>query len=169
MSEGTALLLALGSAILAIVYGAVSVGWVLAKPAGNDRMQEIAAAIQEGAKAYMNRQYSTIAVVGVLFVVLRLALEWRRPSVSPSAPSSRHWPATSACSYRYAPTYAPLKLPATVSRRVAGGIPRRRDHRHCWWWASACWASPATTDPERNDAGRQSAASRWLASLSAVR
>ena len=76
MSEGTALLLALGSAILAIVYGAVSVGWVLAKPAGNDRMQEIAAAIQEGAKAYMNRQYSTIAVVGVLLtIVLWLALD----------------------------------------------------------------------------------------------
>mgnify|MGYP003572818665 CR=1 FL=1 len=76
MSEGTALLLALGSAILAIVYGAVSVGWVLSKPAGNDRMQEIAAAIQEGAKAYMNRQYSTIAVVGVLLtIVLWLALD----------------------------------------------------------------------------------------------
>ena len=56
MSEGTALLLALGSAILAIVYGAVSVGWVLAKPAGNDRMQEIAAAIQEGAK-YLEKTY----------------------------------------------------------------------------------------------------------------
>ncbi|MEJ2161541.1 MAG: sodium-translocating pyrophosphatase [Chromatiales bacterium] len=76
MSEGTALLLALGSAILAIVYGAVSVGWVLSKPAGNDRMQEIAAAIQEGAKAYMNRQYSTIAVVGVLLtIILWLALD----------------------------------------------------------------------------------------------
>ena len=77
MSEGTALLLALGSAILAIVYGAVSVGWVLSKPAGNDRMQERAAASQEGAKAYMNRQYLTISVVGVvLFVILGFTLDW---------------------------------------------------------------------------------------------
>jgi len=75
MSVGTALLLALGSAILAIVYGAVSVGWILAKPAGNDRMQEIAAAIQQGASAYLNRQYTTISMVGVvLFVVLQPGL-----------------------------------------------------------------------------------------------
>jgi K(+)-stimulated pyrophosphate-energized sodium pump len=49
--------------------------WVLAKPTGNDHMRSIAAAIQEGASAYLNRQYSTIGVVGaVLFVVIWLAL-----------------------------------------------------------------------------------------------
>ncbi|MEO5625471.1 MAG: sodium-translocating pyrophosphatase [Dokdonella sp.] len=73
------LLIALICAGLAIVYGAWSIRWILAKPAGNPRMQEIAAAIQEGARAYLNRQYRTIGMVGViLFVVIGLvpALGW---------------------------------------------------------------------------------------------
>ncbi len=69
--------ISLACAVLALVYGVWSVRWVLAKPAGNARMQEIAAAIQEGAKAYLDRQYGTIAIVGVvLFVVLGFALDW---------------------------------------------------------------------------------------------
>jgi K(+)-stimulated pyrophosphate-energized sodium pump len=72
-----ALWLALGSALIAVIYGLLTTTWVLGKPAGSEKMQTIAAAIQEGAKAYMNRQYSTIAVVGVvLFVVVGLALDW---------------------------------------------------------------------------------------------
>jgi K(+)-stimulated pyrophosphate-energized sodium pump len=72
-----ALWLALGSALLAVIYGLLTTTWVLAKPAGNEKMQSIAAAIQEGAKAYMNRQYTTIGLVGVvLFVVVGWALDW---------------------------------------------------------------------------------------------
>nr|NIS42346.1 sodium-translocating pyrophosphatase [Desulfuromonadales bacterium] len=77
MSEGLALWLSIGAGGLAILFGIVSTQWVLKQPAGNERMQEIAAAIQEGAKAYMDRQYLTISMVGVvLFVVLGLALDW---------------------------------------------------------------------------------------------
>ena len=78
MTPGNALWLSLGAALLAVLYGLVSVTWILGRPQGNERMQEIAAAIQEGAKAYMNRQYLTIGIVGaVLFVVLWLLLTWQ--------------------------------------------------------------------------------------------
>ncbi len=61
---------ALISAFVALGFGVWSVRWVLAQPAGNARMQEIAAAVQEGAKAYLNRQYTTIAAVGVVLLVV---------------------------------------------------------------------------------------------------
>ena len=69
------LIFVLACAAAAIVYGVVSIGWVLKKPTGNDRMREIAAAIQAGAQAYLNRQYLTIGIVGaVLFVLIWWAL-----------------------------------------------------------------------------------------------
>jgi K(+)-stimulated pyrophosphate-energized sodium pump len=78
MNPTTVLWLALGAAALAVVYGIFTVRWVLSQPAGNARMQEIASAIQEGASAYMNRQYTTIAIAGVvLFVVLFVFLGWQ--------------------------------------------------------------------------------------------
>ena len=60
---------ALICAVIAIAYGAISVKWIMAQPTGNDRMREIAAAVQAGAMAYLNRQYTTIAVVGVILAV----------------------------------------------------------------------------------------------------
>ena len=77
MLEQHGLTLALVCAAVAIVYGIISARWINRQPSGNARMQEIAGAIQEGARAYLNRQYLTIAVAGaVLFVLLGLFLDW---------------------------------------------------------------------------------------------
>jgi len=72
-----ALWLSIGAGGLAILFGIISTQWILKQPAGSSHMQEISAAIQEGANAYMNRQYFTISMVGVaLFFVLGIALDW---------------------------------------------------------------------------------------------
>tara|TARA_R110002096_G_scaffold114712_3_gene248700 strand:- start:2486 stop:4543 length:2058 start_codon:yes stop_codon:yes gene_type:complete len=77
MTNEMALWLSIGAGVLAVLYGIISTQWIIKQPAGNDRMQEIQQAIQEGANAYMNRQYTTISFVGVvLFVVLGFALGW---------------------------------------------------------------------------------------------
>jgi K(+)-stimulated pyrophosphate-energized sodium pump len=73
----TALIVALACAAIALIYGAWTARWILSQPDGNDRMREIAAAIQAGAKAYLNRQYGTIGMVGVvLFLVIGFVLGW---------------------------------------------------------------------------------------------
>ena len=125
---------ALVCALIAIGYGAISAKWIVSLPAGNARMQEIAAAIQQGAKAYLNRQYSTIAVAGVvLFLIIGLV-----PGLGWST-------AVGFCAWR-----APLRrgrlhrherLGARQRPHRAGGhvgnrrcaqrrVPRRCNHRH---------------------------------------
>jgi K(+)-stimulated pyrophosphate-energized sodium pump len=99
MSNELALWLSIGAGALAVLFGLISTQWILKQPAGSDRMQEIAAAIQEGAKAYMDRQYLTIGAVGVvLFLVLGFV-----PQLG--------------CTCRSAQTCAPLKPPQKVSTR----------------------------------------------------
>jgi K(+)-stimulated pyrophosphate-energized sodium pump len=76
MNEG--LLFALVAAVFALLYGIVSIKWILGLPTGNDRMREIAAAVQEGASAYLNRQYTTIGIVGViLLIAIFVTLGWQ--------------------------------------------------------------------------------------------
>jgi K(+)-stimulated pyrophosphate-energized sodium pump len=71
------LVFALLCAIAAILYGVFSSKWILGKSTGSEKMQQIAAAIQEGASAYLNRQYTTIGIVGaILFVVILVTLKW---------------------------------------------------------------------------------------------
>ena len=77
MDPNTVLFAVAGGAA-AVVFAVVLIGLVLRTPTGNDRMREIAAAIQEGASAYLNRQYTVIAIIGVVIaVVIGLAINWK--------------------------------------------------------------------------------------------
>jgi len=93
MSAG--LVFALACALLAIVYGAWQSTRILKLTEGNERLREIAAAVREGAVAYLWRQYKTIAVVGaVLFLLIGFFLDWASacselPGISPCSTPTR--------------------------------------------------------------------------------
>jgi K(+)-stimulated pyrophosphate-energized sodium pump len=78
ISSSTAIYLGLAAGVLAILYGIILISWVLGRSPGNARMQEIAGAIEEGAMAFLRRQYITIGAVAVaLFIVILIGLHWQ--------------------------------------------------------------------------------------------
>ena len=83
MTAQTAIDAGLIGGALAVIYGIALTFWVLAQPAGNQRMREIAAAIQEGAMAFLQRQYRTIGIVAILLAIVIFAVGISRYCVSP--------------------------------------------------------------------------------------
>ncbi len=78
MSTSSIVSLSLGAALAALLYGVILIRWILALPSGDGKMKGIALAIQEGARAYLARQYKMIGAIGlVVFLVIGFALDWQ--------------------------------------------------------------------------------------------
>ena len=133
--------------VLALIYGLITSRQVLAADAGTARMQEISAAVQEGARAYLNRQYTTIAIVGVVIMIilgvilgLHVAIGFLIGAVlSGCRRLYRH----ERLGARQCPHRAGLQ--AGPGRRAWTSPSSRAPSPACWWSASACSAFRSIT------------------------
>ena len=157
----------LAAGVVAILYGVISMRWILAQPAGNARCRKSPPRFRPGATAYLNRQYTTIAIVGVDSVrCSRLALGWATAggfAVGADSVGPRRL-------HRHVHLRARERAHRAGSasrhqRRAQGCVPRRRNHRHAGGRPGAARASPAITSPCCASARRSDSALRSLVGL----
>ncbi len=142
----------LAIAVIALVLGAMFRRQVLAAGEGTTNMQNIAQAVQEGASAFLGRQFRTLGVFAVAAFVLLFLLPAEEGRASASAgrssswsgPASRPRSATSACRWRCAPTSAWPRPPAARAETRPCGSRSAPVASSAWRrWASDCWAPPS--------------------------
>ena len=165
----------IGCGLLSIVYGAYTVRAVMASDAGTPRMQEIAAAIQEGAQAYLTRQYTTIAIAGaVIFVIVGLLLGLAGRHRLPD----RRGAVGHGGLHRHAGLGARQRahgagLHPLARRRPLDGLPRRRGHGHAGRGPRAAGRRRLLHHPHRRHWATRRPAARsstpWWRSASAPR
>jgi len=131
----------------AVIYGLLVTQRLLAKPAGNDRMQEISGAVQEGAQAYLNRQYTIIAALAVPIAVLLLVLQDYKTAIGFLIG------ATLSGATGFIGMNVSVRANSRVAEAARGGVPPRSTSPSkaarspvCSWSAWRCSASPATTE-----------------------
>ena len=146
--EQYAVYFALVCAAAAVAYGLISASWILRLPQGSDRMRQIAAAIQEGAGAYMKRQYTIIAMVGVVMFVILFPRHPRRKNRH----RLRHWrPLLRSDRFHRHVRLGQGQCPNHRSSQSPAFTKRSMSHSEaapspaCWLSDSACSVLPATT------------------------
>ena len=133
--------LVIAAGALGVLYGAIQTGALMKAGAGSDKMREIAAAIQEGASAYLRRQYTTIAIVGVVILIAAYVLIGVYAAIGfliGAVLSGAAGYAGMLISVRA--TSGPQRAPPRASRGAWTWRSVRAQSPACSWLAAPCWA-----------------------------